>query len=160
MANYTIQTVVTPPLPVAALTAADRLLLDLMFQSVPVEDARLYSATGSMRFEDDREAAIVSAAIDASPPGLARDLLEAELRNAGQTVSIDLAGSWERLLQDIVRRSPDLDHVVVITAFTCVPLQDEGVGAAATVITARHIDSFSTFDFVETVLDARLPPKP
>ena len=157
MAQHMTQTVVTPPLPIAALTAADRLLLDLLFGSEPVEDGtRLYGVTGPILFEADRDAAIVSAAIDASSPGLARDLLDDALEKASPIVAIDLAGSWEQLLQDIVRRSPDLDHLVVVTAFTCTPLHPDGVGGAATVITADHIDSLSTFAFVETVLAARL----
>jgi hypothetical protein len=161
MAHHATQTVVIPSLPAAALSAADRLLLDLLFASkLPESDPHLYHLNGSLRFEADREAAIVSAAIDASPPGFARRLLESAVRDAGPTVPIDLAGSWEELLQDIVRRSPQLDHIVVITVFTCDPPQAGRVGGAATVITAAHIDSLSTFDFVETILAARLSAKP
>ena len=159
MADYFARTVMTPPFPEAALSLADRLLLDMIFESAPTEEAGVFFfASISPSFEGELDSAAVASAIAISPPGVARTLLKAVQDLSVPTVAIDIAGDWERLLQDIMRRA-GLTHIVVETAFTCSTMRPEGFGGAATVITADAIDSLSTFDFVDTVLAARLSVK-
>ena len=160
MADYPVRTIMTPPLPDEALSLAERLLFDMMFESSPAEDGgRFFFAGTTPTFEGELDSALVASAIAISPPGIARTLLEAVQDRSAPTVPIDIAGDWERLLQDIVRREAALTHIVVVTAFISTTIRADGFGGAATVITAEAIDSLSTFDFVETVLAARLSVK-
>jgi hypothetical protein len=48
------------------------------------------------------------------------------------------------VVQDIVRRSPDLDHLTVTMAFTCSKMRPDGFGGLAMLITASSIRSGST----------------
>lgn len=52
---------------------------------------------------------------------------------------------WADVLQDIVRRSPDLDHLTVTMAFTCSKMRPDGFGGLAMLITASTIRSESTY---------------
>jgi len=153
MAESCSRTVVTPTLPEAALTAADRLLLSLLFESEAGRDGeRTYFASAGIAFEGERDAGHLAGAVAQSPPCLARTILEGALASGGSTVPIDLSGAWEKLLQDIVGRSADLTHIVVITAYAGSTMDPDGIGGAATVITADRIDSVSTFEFVDAIL--------
>ena len=68
-------------------------------------------------------------------------------------VEIDLSGtSWEFIFQDIVRRSPTLDHVAVVSAFTCTKMRPDGFGGMAVLITADGIKGKSTNDILEDFL--------
>src|SRR3546814_4894941 len=51
---------------------------------------------------------------------------------------------WADVLQDIVRRSPDLDQLTVTMAFTCSKMRVDGFGGLAMLITAETIRSEST----------------
>ena len=62
---------------------------------------------------------------------------------------------YDRIFQDIVRRSSDLDHIQIVAAWTCTRMRPDGFGGMATVITADAVESMSTASFIEEVL-ARL----
>jgi len=161
MADYFTQTVVTPNLPGVALTATDRLLLDMLFQSEAANGGcRYYFAADGIEFEGETATEAVRAAISDSPPCLSRLVLEKAIEGNDATVPIDIAGQWEAILQDILRRATDLDHLIVITAYSCSKMRPDGFGGAATVITRDAIDSLSTFEFIDTVLAERLSAKP
>jgi len=64
----------------------------------------------------------------------------------------DLGQAWELILQDIVRRSPTLDHVTIVSAFTCTKMRPDGFGGMAVLITADTIRGKSTNDFLEDLL--------
>jgi hypothetical protein len=97
----------------------------------------------------------VRAALDAVTPGtsrLAQKLID-EQPDAilgEDDIELDMCGDlWAAVLQDIVRRSPDLDHLTVTMAFTCSKMRSDGWGGLAMLITAETIRSEST----NTLLD-------
>jgi hypothetical protein len=68
-------------------------------------------------------------------------------------VELDLSlTSWEYLLQDIVRRSPTLRYITVVTAFTCSKMRADGFGGAALFITADAVKGHSTDEFLADCL--------
>src|SRR3546814_872736 len=79
-----------------------------------------------------RPAAGVRAALDGAKPDtsrLAQELLD-EQPDAilgEDDIELDMCGDlWADVLQDIVRRSPDLDQLTVTMAFTCSKLRVDG----------------------------------
>ncbi|HJU19310.1 MAG TPA: hypothetical protein VJ770_22885 [Stellaceae bacterium] len=69
-------------------------------------------------------------------------------------VEIDLSGaiSWETFVQDIVRRSPRLRYVSVISSFNCSKPRPDGFGGLAVLITAACIFGKSTDDLIAEFL--------
>jgi hypothetical protein len=57
--------------------------------------------------------------------------------------------SWEFIMQDIVKRSPALTYVSVVSSFTCSRMRPDGFGGAAVVISADEIVGKSTSDLLE-----------
>ena len=94
----------------------------------------------------------------------ANDYLADRIREIGESdthIEIDLSAmSWEFILQDIVRRSPTLDHVTVVSAFTCTKMRRDGFGGMAVLITADAIEGKSTNDILEGFLaEAGIDPR-
>lgn len=155
MADYFAPTVVQPTLPLADMTPLERLVLGHMFEAEP-DGYGLYlfaevspNDCFTLSVIDLRAAHRDSAGIDSV---LNRRLAEriAQIGADETHVEIDLSDiSWSFILQDIVRRSPTLDHVVVITAFTCTKMRPDGFGGMATLITASAIRAKSTNDILE-----------
>jgi len=54
------------------------------------------------------------------------------------------------VLQDIVRRTPELGELTVTMAFTCSKMRTDGFGGLAMLITAAAIRSGSTHTLFET----------
>jgi hypothetical protein len=78
-----------------------------------------------------------------------------DLDRAQGEVEIDVSRApWVFFLQDIVLRSPTLDYVTVVTAFTCSKMRPDGFGGSATLITADGVTSMSTPDALEELIDA------
>ena len=92
----------------------------------------------------------VRAALDAATPEtsrLAQRLIEEhpDAILGEDDIDLDMCGDlWADVLQDIVRRSPDLDHLTVTMAFTCSKMRPDGFGGLAMMITASSIRSEST----------------
>ncbi|PKP63778.1 MAG: hypothetical protein CVT87_02895, partial [Alphaproteobacteria bacterium HGW-Alphaproteobacteria-9] len=62
-----------------------------------------------------------------------------------EEIELDECGDlWPDVLQDIVRRSRDLDHLTVTMAFTCSKMRPDGFGGLAMLITGTSIRSEST----------------
>lgn len=150
MADYYTPTVVEPVIPLAAMLPIERLFLAQVFsEEVDGETAYYFSDDGArdLIFLD---AAAVRAALDASSAEasrLTRKLLgeRGDAILAGDEIELDECGDlWAEVLQDIVRRSPDLDHLTVTMAFTCSKMRPDGFGGLAMLITASAIRSEST----------------
>jgi len=79
------------------------------------------------------------------------------LENIGEgdtDVEFDLSvTSWEFIFQDIVKRSATLDHVTVVSAFTCTRMRPDGFGGMAILITADAFMGKSTGDVLADFLD-------
>lgn len=150
MADYYTPTVIDPVIPISAMLPIERLFLAQVFSEEADGDAAYY-------FSDDGAcdliylaAEAVRIALDAAPvvtSSLARKLID-EQPDAilgDDEIELDMCGDlWAEVLQDIVRRSPDLDHLTVTMAFTCSKMRPDGFGGLAMLITASAIRSEST----------------
>ncbi len=87
---------------------------------------------------------------------VANAVVAEQLKKAGADegeIELDLSlTSWEYLLQDIVRRSPTLRYVTVLTAFACSKMRVDGFGGAALFITADTVKGHSTDEFLADCL--------
>ena len=166
MADYYSPTVIQPPIPVAAMTPLERLLLENIFSAEPVGDDLYFSAEeGPVDFivlsHAELEAGI---AASNGAAGTAATFVAERLSRAAPgeaEIDLDLSGAsiWEFIFQEIVRRSPTLRYVTAITAFECSKMRPDGFGGMAVLITADRIISKSTHDLIaeflaETGLDA------
>lgn len=150
MADYYTPTVIEPFIPLTAMLPIERLFLAQVFsEELDGEAAYYFSEDGacdliSLSAED------VRAALDAATPEtsrLAQKLID-EQPDAilgEDDIDLDMCGDlWPDVLQDIVRRSPDLDHLTVTMAFTCSKMRPDGFGGLAMLITGATIRSEST----------------
>lgn len=150
MAGYYTPTVIEPMIPLAAMLPIERLFLAQVFsEEVDGKTAYYYSEDGVSDlacFPADE----VRAALDAASPEtsrLAQKLIDQQPDAilGDEEIELDECGDlWADVLQDIVRRSPDLDHLNVTMAFTCSRMRSDGFGGLAMLITATAIRSEST----------------
>ena len=150
MADYFIPTVVEPMIPLTAMLPIERLFLAQVFsEEVEGETAYYCSDDGpSDIITLDAEAVrIALEATSAETSSLAKKLLDehSDAIQGDEEIELDECGDlWADVLQDIVRRSPDLDHLTVTMAFTCSKMRPDGFGGLAMMITASTIRSEST----------------
>ena len=159
MADYYTPTVVQPTIPYADMTPLEQLLLTQIFESEP-NDNGLYFFAEIMptdQFElpiDTLRGAL--AASDGVASQAATFVID-RLKDAGgdyADIELDLSViSWEFIFQDIVKRSATLDHVTVVSAFTCSRMRPDGFGGMAIVIAADAIRGKSTGDILADFLD-------
>mgnify|MGYP000930400170 CR=1 FL=1 len=150
MADYYTPTVIDPMIPLAAMLPIERLFLAQVFdEELTTEAAYFYSEEGA-RDLISLPSADIRAALDAATPEtsrLAQKLID-EQPDAilgEDDIELDMAGDlWPDVLQDIVRRSPDLQELTVTMAFTCSKMRPDGFGGLAMLITASAIRSEST----------------
>jgi hypothetical protein len=170
MADYHSPTVVQTTIPNSDMTPLERLLLSRIFDTEPDGDGLyFFSETGPCNtFElavADLRAALTQSTGVAST---ADDHFAMRVANIGDYethIEVDLSGmfsgtgqdsargqAWKLILQDIVRRSTTLDHVTVVSAFTCTKMCPNGFGGMATLITADAIKSKPTSDILADFL--------
>jgi len=150
MADYYTPTVIEPFIPLSAILPIERLFLAAVFsKEVDGENAYYYSDDGACDLIT-LSADEVRAALDTATPDtcrLAQKLID-EQPDAilgDEDIDLDMCGDlWPGVLQDIVRRSPDLDHLAVTMAFTCSKMRPDGFGGLAMMITADAVRSEST----------------
>ena len=159
MADYCTPTVVQPTIPYADMTPLEQLLLTQIFESEPGDDGLYFFAEimPAEQIELPIEALRTAlAASDGVASETATFVLD-HLKNIGEDdsdVEFDLSmTSWEFIFQDIVRRSATLDHVTVVSAFTCSRMRPDGFGGMAILITADAIMGKSTGDILADFLD-------
>ena len=150
MADYYTPTVIDPVIPISAMLPIERLFLAQVFDEEVTGDAAYYCSEDGASDLIYLEAEAVRTALDAAPvetSSLARKLID-EQPDAilgDDEIELDMCGDlWAEVLQDIVRRSPDLDHLTVTMAFTCSKMRPDGFGGLAMLITASAIRSEST----------------
>ncbi len=129
MADYFSPTVVHPTIPNADMTALERLLLTHIFESEPDGDGLYFFAETSPNDQielpiEALRAALASVEGDASDTAL---FVQGQLKDVGDDevyVQIDLGQtSYEFILQTIVRRSSTLNHIAIVTSFTCTKMR-------------------------------------
>jgi hypothetical protein len=150
MADYYTPTVIEPMIPMAAMLPIERLFLAQVFSEEVVDETAYYSSEDGPSDLVFFPADEVRAALDAASPEtsrLAKKLLDEhdEAIRGDEEIELDMCGDlWPDVLQDIVRRSPDLDHLTVTMAFTCSKMRSDGFGGLAMLITATTVRSEST----------------
>ena len=154
MANYYSPMVIQQPVPAGDLTALERLILSQIFECEGDEgDLYFYSHDGAANLisidADTLRAAIDDpAAQDTTALVQILDQYAEAILNDGEIVIDTSGGWWDAILQDVVRRSDTLDHLSVITAFTCDKMRPDGFGGMATLITAQAIRGQSTYELI------------
>jgi|TARA_R110000868_G_scaffold259743_1_gene517948 hypothetical protein len=150
MADYYTPTVVEPFIPPSAMLPIERLFLAQVFDEEITDDTAYYYSQDGANDLIFLPAGDVRAALDAAKPDtsrLAQKLLDEQpdALLGEDDIELDMCGDlWADVLQDIVRRSPDLDHLTVTMAFTCSKMRVDGFGGLAMLITAETIRSEST----------------
>ena len=159
MADYFSPTVVQPTIPNADMTALERLLLTHIFESEPDGDGLYFFAETSPNDQIELPIAELRAAL-ASAEGVASEtaaFVQGQLKDVGDDepyVQIDLSQtSYEFILQEIVKRSSTLNHIAIVTSFTCTKMRPDGFGGMAVLVTADAIKGKSTQDIIGDFLD-------
>ncbi len=159
MADHFSPTVVQPTIPNADMTALERLLLTHIFESEPDGEGLYFFAETSSNNQIELPIEAVRAAL-AAAEGVASEaanFVRDQLKGVGDDeayVEIDLSQtSFECIFQDIVKRTPTLDHVAIVTSFTCTKMRPDGFGGMAVLITADAIKGKSTEDILGDFLD-------
>jgi hypothetical protein len=160
VADYYTPTVIQPMIPAADMTPLERLLLTRIFSAEPDGDGLyFYAEEGSSdlavieRGELEEALAASREAGDSRAASFVAEHL-AQLGEDEAEVELDLSGgtSWEAFLQDIVRRSPRLRYVSVVSSFLCSKMRSDGFGGMAMLITAERILVKSTADLIDDFL--------
>jgi hypothetical protein len=159
MADYHSLTVVQPAILNTDMTALERLLLTHIFESAPDGDGLYFFAETSPRDQFELPIETIRAALAASDgvPSEAVAFVREQLKEAGdddEYVDLDLSQtSFEFLFQGVVKRSATLDHVTIVTSFTCTKMRPDGFGGMAVLVTADAIKGKSTEDILGDFLD-------
>lgn len=125
MADYHSPTVVQPTIANCDMTALERLLLTHIFESAPDGDGLYFFAETSPNTQFELPIETIRAALADSEdvPSEAAGFVREQLKDFGDAdgyVCLDISQtSFEFLFQGIVKRSATLDHVSIVTSFTC-----------------------------------------
>lgn len=155
MADYYSQTVVQPDIPHDAMTPLERLILDQVFESEAYDGGvYFFSSDGPNTCPSFTRAALAHALAQSRDresvlTNVTDDALKAAVPDQDDITLEVKAETWESMLQDIVRRAPELDYIIVQTAWTCSKMRPDGFGGAAVLITADAIKGKSTHDIIE-----------
>lgn len=150
MADYHTPTVIEPVIPVSAVLPVEGMFLAHVFDTEIDSSAVYYfseQGANDLVFFNPEELCEALAAADHSSSRLVTKLLEdhADALRGNDDIEFDLAGDlWPQVLQDIVRRTPELDAIYVTMAFTCTKMRPDGFGGLAMLITNETIRSEST----------------
>ena len=163
MADYHSPTVVRPTIPASAIAPLELLILGEMFESERDGDAfYFYSSDGPSGTVYPSIKLLKEYLADYPSPSSSiavcvREQLES-LPDGGVgdegEIDLDLSDLGDgAIFQEIVRRSEELDHVTITSAWTCSKMRPDGFGGGVTVITADHILSASTNQMECELLD-------
>jgi hypothetical protein len=161
MADYYSPTVIQPPIPVAAMTPLERLLLENIFSAEPIGDGLYFYAEEApvdfivLSRGEIEEALAASNGIAGTAATFVAERLSRVAPEEAE-IDLDLSGTsiWEFIFQEIVRRSPTLRYVTAITSFECSKMRPDGFGGMAVLITADRILGKSTHDLIAEFLAA------
>ena len=156
MADYHSPTVVQPSIPVSDMTPIEQLLLTTMFESEPDGDALYLFAPVYMDDMPVLEIDEVRTALAESGEGRTAAFIcdqLAKLDGDDAYLQLEAEIPWETAFQDIVRRSATIEHVEIVTSFTCSKMRPDGFGGAITIITGDEVLSNSTEAMACELLD-------
>lgn len=163
MADYHSPTVVQPNIPAADITPLESLILGLVFDAEGNDDGIYFhswcgpSDIVTPSIGDLRVA--LEASGDQTESGIVKHVSALLARHDAEAgadppddIDVDLTDSdtgWDRMFQDIVRRSATIDEIVVTTSYTCSKMRPDGFGGSVMLITANAIRYRSTMDILE-----------
>jgi hypothetical protein len=159
MADYHSPTVVRPSIPASAITRLELALLTAIFEHEPDGDALYFyasegpSSTIWLDIADLKD----MLADEPMPSGPIVEMVRkavAEAEPDEAELELDLSDLGEAaILQAVVRRCEQLDHVTITSAWTCTKMRPDGFGGGITVVTAERILSSSTIQMEGELLD-------
>lgn len=168
MTNYFSPTVVWPKIPAASLTAIELFVLEQVFD-LEEDGEDLYAA----RYESPGSILSIKASelrefagdpVSSSSPlfkTIADQCPGYESISEGDDESqyeIDVEeADWLAILQEVIRRAPNIDHFSVTTSFVCDKMRPDGFGGCITLVTADLIDSMGTEQMLEKMKQEHLP---
>lgn len=159
MADYHSPTVVRPSIPAAAITLLELALLTGMFEHEADDDTiYFYSSEGPSDLVW-LDIADLRPLLDSEPmpSGPIVEMIRNRLAETAPDeteLELDLSDLAEAVLfQGIVRRCAQLDHITIVSAWTCTKMRPDGFGGGITVVTADHILSSSTIHMEGELLD-------
>ncbi len=159
MADYHSPMVVQQTILSTDMTALERLLLTRIFESEPDGNGLYFFAESSPNNQFELPIETIRAALADSEdvPSEAVAFVREQLKDVGdddEYVCLDLSQtSFEFLFQDIVKRSTTLDHVTIVSSFTCTKMRPDGFGGMAVLVTADAIKGKCTEDILGDFLD-------
>lgn len=150
MADYHAPTVLTPNIPEHAMTPFERLILGLVFDGKPCGDGEVYFhswcvpskvvtvAVDDLRvaLEKSREQGQTSVNKHVATL-LARYDAQAD-EDAPDDIDVDVTGinaGCDRIFQNILQRSPKIDEIIVVAAWTCARMRSDGFGGSIVRVT-------------------------
>lgn len=155
MANYHSPTVIQQPIPVTDVTILERLILGQIFDMIDNgETISLTSWEGACPIVTLNAVELVDALAepachDTTAQRQVHEQLGIERRLFGE-IDLDCSDDcWLAMLQDVVRRSSLLDHLTVVSSWTCDKMRPDGFGGAVELITATGIRSANTQAMIE-----------
>lgn len=158
MADYFSPTVVQPTIPACDIAPIERLLLNHIFTAEPDGDDIYFYAEEAINdmieipTDDVRAALNASDGVESSVTVMMRDEV-AKLDVNDTYLQLDFTSSgWEAIFQDIVRRSATIEHITVISAWTCSKMRPDGFGGMAIVITADNVMTNSTNSMIDEMI--------
>lgn len=172
MADYHSPTIVQPDIPEGDMTILERLILSLAFDEGPTREGKVYfhswcgpSDIVSIDVDELRAAQSastdVASAINTHVAAILEEYDKVDDPDPHDYIDIDLGSAehgWPRMFQDIVRRSPSVDEIVVTAAFTCTKMRPDGFGGSVMRITADAIEYRSTTDMLEDMRNSPAHP--
>lgn len=156
MADYFSPTVVQPLIPLAAMTAAEHLLLTHVFDFERDGDALYFFAEQAMNDMPTIAIDDVRHALDGEDDGVAATFLRermAETADGDAYLQLHSEIPWEGAFQDIAERSTEIAHVIVTTSYTCTKMRPDAFGGSVTLITANEVLSSGTEQMLCDLLD-------
>lgn len=156
MADYFSPTVVQPLIPLAAMTAAEHLLLTHVFDFERDGDALYFFAEQAMNDMPAIAIDDVRHALDGDDAGVAATFLRerlAETADGDAYLQLDSEIPWERVFQDIAERTTEIAHVIVTTSYTCSKMRPDAFGGCVTLITPDEVLSSGTEQMLCDLLD-------
>lgn len=154
-------TLIHPPLSLEALTPLERLILgEVMESRVLKKCLHLYAYDDlSLTFDLFLHDAVVALEASKDQDSVLNTLVTGLIDAASaydDSISLNLGEgdvSFEHILQDIVRRSPTLTHLVVTSGYARSGLEAGAAGGSVTVITTGDIQQKCTTEIIDEFLD-------
>jgi len=148
--------VITPAIPLDAITTLERLVLSHIFDAGETDGAlQLYSDRGAASNLHIPAIELAAAYADsrAVPDSEANYLIGkffTGVESGGDAIDVDMTGTaWEHILQDIVARSATLAEIRVLEWYRHASQSPDSFGANVTLITANEVAGRNSDDFFE-----------